>query len=103
MKYNVLLVEDDDKAAFLIKDFLKEYDLEIDIANTVTTAISNIKFKKYSLILLDINLPDFDGFEVLKEGGFCVAVGSVFFIFATKISCIFLNLTLSFFESLLDF
>lgn len=66
MKYNVLLVEDDDKAAFLIKDFLKAYDLEIDIANTVTSAISNIKFKKYSLILLDINLPDFDGFEVLK-------------------------------------
>lgn len=66
MKYNILLVEDDDTAAFLIKEFLEEYDLKVDIANTVTTAISNIKFKKYALILLDINLPDFDGFEVLK-------------------------------------
>ncbi len=66
MEYNILLIEDDENSAFLIKDFLEEYDFKINIANTVTTAISNIKFEKYSLILLDINLPDFNGFEVLK-------------------------------------
>lgn len=66
MKYQILLIEDDDKTAFLIKSFLEEYDLKIDIVNTVTTAISNLKFEKYDLVLLDINLPDFDGFEVLK-------------------------------------
>ncbi len=66
MKYNILLIEDDDKAAFLIKSFLEGYNFNVEIANTVTTAISNIKFGKYSLVLLDLNLPDFDGFEVLK-------------------------------------
>ena len=66
MKYQILLIEDDDKTASLIKSFLEEYDLKIDIVNTVTTAISNLKFEKYALVLLDINLPDFDGFEVLK-------------------------------------
>ena len=66
MEYNILLIEDDENSAFLIKDFLEEYNFKINIANTVTTAISNIKFEKYSLILLDINLPDFNGFEVLK-------------------------------------
>ena len=66
MEYNILLIEDDENSAILIKEFLEEYDFKINIANTVTTAISNIKFEKYSLILLDINLPDFNGFEVLK-------------------------------------
>ncbi len=66
MQYEVLLIEDDEGSAFLLKDFLEEFSLKIDVATTVTDAISNIKFKKYSLILLDINLPDFNGFEVLK-------------------------------------
>lgn len=66
MKYNILLIEDDDISAMLIKNFLEESNFKIEIANTVTTAISNMKFERYSLILLDISLPDFDGFEVLK-------------------------------------
>lgn len=66
MKYNILLIEDDDISAMLIKNFLEESNFKIEIANTVTTAISNMRFERYSLILLDISLPDFDGFEVLK-------------------------------------
>lgn len=66
MKYSVLLVEDDDSAALLVKHFLEECDFRVDISNSVTMAISNIKLEKYSVILLDINLPDFDGFEILK-------------------------------------
>lgn len=66
MKYKILLIEDDEFTAGLIKDFLEEYSFEVHIVNTVTSAISNIKFEKYSLIILDINIPDFNGFEVLN-------------------------------------
>lgn len=66
MDSKVLLVEDDEGSAYLLKEFLEEYSLKIDIVSTVTDAISNIRITKYSLILLDINLPDFNGFEVLK-------------------------------------
>lgn len=66
MVYNILLIEDDEFTAGLIKDFLEEYNFKVDIVNTVTSAISNIKFGKYSIILLDINIPDFNGFEVLS-------------------------------------
>lgn len=65
MAYKILLIEDDEFTAGLIKDFLEEYNFKVDIVNTVTSAISNIKFEKYSIILLDINIPDFNGFEVL--------------------------------------
>ena len=66
MKYKILLIEDDEFTAALIKDFLEEYSFEVQIVNTVTSAISNIKFEKYSIIILDINIPDFNGFEVLN-------------------------------------
>ena len=62
----ILLIEDDEFTAGLIKEFLEEYNFKVDIVNTVTSAISNIKFEKYSIILLDINIPDFNGFEVLN-------------------------------------
>lgn len=66
MVYKILLIEDDEFTASLIKDFLEEYNFKVNIVNTVTSAISNIKFEKYSTILLDINIPDFNGFEVLN-------------------------------------
>lgn len=66
MKYKILLIEDDESSALLIKEFLQEYDFCVDIVNTVTDAVSNISINKYCVVLLDINLPDFNGFEVLK-------------------------------------
>lgn len=66
MVYKILLIEDDEFTAGLIKNFFEEYNFKVDIVDTVTSAISNIKFEKYSIILLDINIPDFNGFEVLK-------------------------------------
>ena len=62
----LLLIEDDLDSAYHLKEFLEDSSFEVDSFETVTDAISNIKFHPYSLILLDINLPDFQGFEVLK-------------------------------------
>jgi DNA-binding response OmpR family regulator len=66
MRNKILLIEDDDDTAILIKEFLEEYDFDVCVISTITDAISNIKFNKYSLVLLDLNLPDFEGYEFLK-------------------------------------
>ncbi len=63
----VLLVEDDEFASELIYNFLIESDFEVQPVFTATDAISYVRNSKFDVILLDINLPDYDGFEVLKS------------------------------------
>ncbi len=65
--YKIILVEDDDEAGFFTKEFLEDSGFKVDLFALSTDAISNLKFKKYDLLLLDLNLPDFDGFEILKS------------------------------------
>lgn len=65
-KNRILLIEDDAEAAHFLKIYLEECNFTIDTFETVTDALSNIKFYKYNLVLLDISLADFEGFEVLK-------------------------------------
>ena len=65
-KIKILIIEDDDLTAELLYNYLQDCDFEVDVTNSVTTGLSNIKFYNYSIILLDLNLPDFDGFEFLK-------------------------------------
>jgi len=64
---NILLVEDDEIASELICDFLEECGFNVKPVFTVTDGISYINNNHYDLLLLDINLPDFNGFEILKN------------------------------------
>lgn len=65
-KSKILLIEDNVDSAVVLQEFLEEKGLEVEILTTITDAIFHIKFYKYSLILLDLNLPDYDGYEILK-------------------------------------
>jgi len=63
----ILLVEDDEMASELICDFLVECGFDVTPVFTVTDGISYMNHHDYDLMLLDINLPDFSGFEILKS------------------------------------
>ncbi len=66
-KLKVMIVEDDYAVILLLKEFLEDCDFEVDVFETATTAMSTLIVKKYDILLLDINLPDFDGLEVCKK------------------------------------
>lgn len=66
-KSRIIIVEDDKSAAKLTQDFLIESGFEVDAFHTGIDAVSNLEQNDYDLLLLDINLPDYDGFEILKS------------------------------------
>jgi len=67
VKTKILLVEDDELASELISEFLKDCSFEVETVFTATDAVSRIQYSGCDLLILDINLPDFNGYEVLKN------------------------------------
>ena len=66
IKNRILLIEDNSDIILWIQSYLEEFGFEITPLDTVTDAISNLKQNNFDIVLLDINLPDFLGYEVLK-------------------------------------
>jgi len=63
----ILIIEDDELAASLMLDFLYDSGFDVDVVHTITDGLSYIKYNHYDVLLLDLNLPDFSGFDLLKE------------------------------------
>ncbi len=63
----ILLVEDDPFLIDIYKNKLKEVGFNIEIAEDGEEALSKMKKKKPDLMLLDIVLPNVDGWEILKK------------------------------------
>jgi DNA-binding response OmpR family regulator len=63
---NVLIVEDEKGLALEIDEFLSHEGFTIEHARTKTTAAEKIFVNSYDFILLDLNLPDGDGFDLLQ-------------------------------------
>lgn len=62
----ILLVEDNDTIIMGLKYSLEQEDFEVDTAKNIVTAKSKIKKQEYDLYLLDIALPDGEGYEICK-------------------------------------
>jgi len=65
---NILLLEDDELFSLSLIDYLEEFaEVEITHANTATKMLDLIYENRYDLYLLDINLPDINGLDLLKD------------------------------------
>lgn len=63
---NILIVEDNKELAVEVYDFLCNVGYICKIANTCSDALEELSSNDYDTMLLDLGLPDGDGFEVLK-------------------------------------
>jgi two-component system response regulator CpxR len=61
----VLLVDDDVRLCTVLRDYLAVHGLELSIRHSGTTGLEAAFSNNYDLILLDVMLPDMDGFEWL--------------------------------------
>jgi DNA-binding NtrC family response regulator len=65
--HSILIVEDEAPMRDLIKRILKKGNYAVNEAKTVATAVSQLKKKKFDLILLDLTLPDGSGLDILEK------------------------------------
>jgi two-component system repressor protein LuxO len=63
----LLIVEDDEPIVNLIKRFLSDKEVEITHKSSVLDGLKEIETSMPNLVLLDLNLPDGNGIDLLKE------------------------------------
>lgn len=62
----ILLIEDDIKLKQYISEYLEAYDYNVTVIDDFENVMETVEEISPSLIILDINLPKFDGFYFLK-------------------------------------
>ena len=67
MMYHVLLIEDDSILRYLVVSLLESLGYVVEAAASVAEAHELLQSKAFDLVLLDMNLPDGNGLDVLNE------------------------------------
>jgi two-component system copper resistance phosphate regulon response regulator CusR len=63
----ICVVEDEEKVSSFIKKGLTEHSYEVDIAGTGESALEMMDNQAYSLVILDVMLPDMSGIEICRR------------------------------------
>lgn len=67
LKKKILLVDDEPDLTFSFKEELEYAGFNVDIFNDAVHALENFKPDFYDLVLLDIVMPEMDGFDLYNE------------------------------------
>ena len=63
----ILYVEDDESLSFLTRDQMQVHGLDVDHCADGASALEMFKSNEYDLCVLDVMLPEVDGFSIAKE------------------------------------
>ena len=64
---SVLIVDDSPDNLLLLREYLKQTPYQVDEATNGAIAVAKVKARKYHLIVMDILMPEKDGFEAMRE------------------------------------
>lgn len=67
MTNRILLVDNEDDNNIVFKMALEDEGFEVDVYNDSLLALSNFKDDLYDLVILDINIPKMNGYDLYKE------------------------------------
>lgn len=62
----ILLIDDDERLAELLGRFFERYELDFDSAIRPSEGLAKLTRGDFDLVILDVMLPEMDGFEVCK-------------------------------------
>ncbi len=63
----VLMIEDDENLAAMLSEYLSDFGFELDPCANATQGLAKLDAGRYAALVLDVMLPDLDGFEVCKR------------------------------------
>jgi DNA-binding response OmpR family regulator len=63
----ILLVEDEHSLAAVLKRGLEEHSYAVDLAKDAEEALAFVSTEPYDLVILDVMLPDLDGYTVCRQ------------------------------------
>ena len=67
MTYRALIVEDDPAIRRLVEKLLRRHNIDIDTAADGRTAIDKLRTNTYSVMVLDLMVPELNGFDVIDH------------------------------------
>ena len=67
VKPSILIVDDNKTNYLLLTEVLHRFDCEFDYAATGKEALKKIETNEYALALLDVQMPEMDGYETLAK------------------------------------
>jgi DNA-binding response OmpR family regulator len=67
MPERILMIEDDAALAGMVVDYLRPHGFEVDVAPDGHSGTARLSAGPYVAVLLDVMLPDIDGFEVCRS------------------------------------
>jgi OmpR family response regulator RpaB len=62
----ILLIDDDQALAEPLKEYFSRYELELDAVTQPSEGLKRIELTNPDLVILDVMLPEMDGFEVCR-------------------------------------
>lgn len=83
---SMLIVDDTPENLVALEAVLEDVDCEVDTAESGNEALSRLLKKEYALVLLDVQMPEMDGFEVAEIMRSNPRTANVPIIFVTAIS-----------------
>ena len=66
-KLKILIVDDNEQITKMLTTFLELNDHECTVANDGNEGLKRIKENNHDVVLLDLAMPEFDGYSVIKD------------------------------------
>ena len=70
--HSVLLIDDDGKLAEVLTDYCAQFDIRIEPALRPSIGLEKLDSFEFDAVILDVMMPEMDGFEVCKRIRSCL-------------------------------